>query len=1048
MWNLFYRNTRLLILTVCLILVWGISSFQVLPRMEDPELSQRFALVRTFFPGASAERVESLVTEKIEEKLSEISELKAINSTSRLGSSSISLELEDEVTNVDDAWSRIRDKLEEVNPILPEGATEPEYTEIDSKAYTKLVALTWNLEGKVNYTILGRLGKKLEDKLRGINGTEKVELFGAPEEEIIVDINSSKLAALGLTLQNVSQQIEMSDAKVSAGQLRGNDNDLLIEVKTELDSLERIRDIPIRCDRCGNSQDNSGTFTRLGDLAFIDKGIKEPPLEQAIINGKPGVVVGALMESTQRIDLWTAKTDASLEEFKTRLSDGIRLDVIFNQKNYVERTLNHLSQNLLLGVICVFITTVVLMGWKSALVVGSSLPLSVLMVLGGMNLTGVPLHQVSITGLVIALGLLIDNAVVVVDEVERRLKQGMKAIDAVTKSVRSLAIPLLASTLTTVLTFMPIIVLPGSPGEFVRGIAVSVILSLFSSLFLALTVIPAIAGKLHVKGDREREQQQQWSYVNSVSTNRSWRSFWNNGFSSPQLTLIYRRILDRILARPVLGVVIALILPLSGLLMATTLERQFFPAAERDQFYVELELPSQSSLKQTESLTMEARQIILEHPEVEETQWFLGKNGLAFYYNLPRSRKNSPNYAQGLIQLHSGFASDKLIQSLQKELNLAFPSTRVLVRQLEQGSVISAPIAVRIFGDDLDVLRELGKQLQAELTTVNNVIYTRANLTETVPKIALQVDEEQARLAGLDNTLIAQQLEAKLEGSLGGSILEGTEELPVRVRISDAKRSDLDKIVSLDLLSETISTQESVPSVSLSALGKIELIPEEATIVKRNGKRVNTVQAFVTAGVLPSTALDDFRKQLKTSDFQLPPGYSIEFGGENAARNEAIEHLMSTLGILVATMLAILVLSFGSFRAAAIITIVAWCSVGLGLFSLWIFGYPFGFMAILGTVGLVGIAINDSIVVLSALRSHPLARIGNLRAIRETIVHSTRHVITTTLTTVAGFIPLWIDGGQSWPPLAVCIAGGVIGATLLALFLVPCLHLLLLKRNS
>jgi multidrug efflux pump subunit AcrB len=1052
--------------------------------MEDPELSQRGAMIVTRFPGASAYRVESLVTEKIEQELFEIAELETIRSTSRPGVSTVVVELKDEITNGEQVWSQVRDKLDEITPQLPQGALSPEYQDVEVRAYTMLAAITWKGDRPTNYAILTRLAKDLEEQLRNLKGTEKIEVFGTPEEEIVVEINPADLAALSLTPQELARQIQMSDAKVAAGQLRGNSNELLVELDTELDSLDRIRQIPITLGK-------NGQVSRLGDLAQVNKGIVEPPSEMAIVSGKPAAVVAVLMESDRRIDKWSETANQTLAQFQQRLPASIGLQLIFDQSRYVESRLNGLLQSLLLGAICVVLVTILLMGWRSALIVTSALPLSVLMVFGGMRLLSIPLHQMSVTGLVIALGMLIDNAIVVVDEIQHKLRNGFQPSEAVAKTISYLAIPLLASTLTTIITFMPIALLPGGTGEFVRSIAFSVILALLSSLFISLTIIPALTGRLINSNAREQIQDRlanhisrqnheylkDRSYLNSQSTNthsldraiaiadstllastidkrdsrkpshhqrhNQFPDWWHNGFSHSGLTSLYRQSLDKILSKPRLGILLALIIPLIGFVMASSLDEQFFPPAERDQLNIELELPSQSSIEQTRVSAVQARKIILAHPEVSDVHWFFARNAPTFYYNIQRNRQNSPHYAQGFVQLTSNEENSKLIQTLQDELDRAFPSIRVLVRQLEQGPVVHAPIELRLYGPDLGTLKRLGNQVRSELASIPDVIHTRASMTEALPKIALQVDEEQARLAGLDNTTIAQQLDANLEGSVGGSVLEATEELPVRVRLSNSQRSDLDQIASLEL----VPNNNNHLSIPLTAVSKMQLVPELATIPRRHGQRVNTIEGFIEAGTLPSTALKELKQRLKDADFQLPSGYSIEFGGESAERNKAVNNLMATVGILFTVMATVLVLSFGSFRSAGIIALVGLGSIGLGFEALWMFNYPLGFMAILGIVGLIGVAINDSIVVLAALSAAPLASEGNLLAIREVIVRSTRHVITTTITTIAGFIPLLVAGGQFWPPLAICIAGGVGGATILAIYLVPCVYLMVLKRD-
>ena len=1026
MTTIFYRNLRLLILTICLIIVWGFSSYQLLPRTEDPELTSRWAVITTRFPGANAYRVESLVTDKIEEELSEIEEIETITSTSRLEVSTIIVEMSSKVVDPKPVASRIRDRLDDVTSQLPEDALEPEYETFAARAHTLMVGLSWDFESDPNYSILGRLAEELENNLSSIPGTEQVELFGSPEEEIAVEIDPSKLVSLGITPQELSQQIRLSDAKVSAGQLRSNENNILLEVDGELDSTERIRKIPIRFG-------DLGQFTRLEDIATVKKGIVEPPTELALVDGKPGIILAVLMNSDQRIDRWASAIHQKLDKFQEKLTKGVKLETIFDQSIYVDRRLNGLLNNLLLGTLLVIGSSFVMMGWKSAVVIGSTLPLSVLMVFGGMNLFQIPMHQMSVTGLVIALGLLVDNAIVVVDEVNKELEQGIKPHQAISKTISYLTIPLLASTLTTVLTFLPIALISGPIGEFVGTIAIGVILALFSSLFLTLTVVPALTGRLNdliVRG-----------------TARESSSWWNRGISNYGIAQVYSATLKYILKKPILGIVLALILPVTGFIKAGTLEEQFFPPVERDQFQIELELSSSASIEETQATVVKVNSILQNHSEIVNVHWLLGRNAPKFYYNLKETIQGLSNYAQALVQITSPEGRREVIQILQQELNYAFPSARILVRQLEQGPSIDAPIELRLYGSDLELLKELGDRIRLELTQIKDVIYTDADLSETSPKFKLHLDEEEVRLAGLDNTAIAQQLDANLEGVVGGSVLEGTEELPVRVRLSNPRRSDLDKLASLDLLPNTTSREDNFANIPLDAVSKIKLVSELTTISRRNNKRINNIQVFLKAGVLPSTVLKEIKAQMATSKFQLPPDYFLEFGGEQGERDEAVDHLFSTIGIVLVLMIATLVLSFSSFRLAGIIVIVAICSIGLGLFSLWIFDYPFGFMAILGTVGLVGIAINDSIVVLAAIHSHLAARQGNGKAIAEVVGKSTRHVLTTTITTIIGFIPILVAGGEFWPPLAICIAGGVGGATFIALSLVPCTYLSLVKYS-
>ncbi|MGK7914152.1 MAG: efflux RND transporter permease subunit, partial [Prochloraceae cyanobacterium] len=898
--------------------------------------------------------------------------------------------------------------------------------EVDTKAYAKIVALTWEQDTLPNLAILTRKAESLQDELKILPGTEKVEIYGEPEEEITVEIDPARLVALNLTVGQLSRQIQQSDAKVSAGEFRSANNNLALEVESDLNSLDRIKNIPI-------SFGNDGQFTKLGELAKIKKGIKEPADELAIVDGHRAVALAVFVESDYRLDLWADNANKSLQKFQKQLPKGLQLLTIFDQSKYVTNRLNALIINLLLGGSAVFAVTLLMMGWRSALIVGTALPLSLFMVLGWMNVFDIPLHQMSITGLIVALGLLIDTAIVVVDEVNNYLQKGMNPEAAIAKTVKYLFVPLLASTLTTVLAFMPIAILPGSAGEFVGTIAIGVILAVCSSFFLSLTVIPALAAIF-----RSKKKRQVYSW-------------WETGFSHPKLTSIYNSSLKRLFAQPVIGILLALILPLTGFIQAATLPSQFFPAGDRDQLQIELELPSSASLEQTLAIATRARNLIMERQEVVNVHWFVGSNAPRFYYNLMGGKQGESNYAQAMVQLNS-IAGDSLVNSVQTQMDAALPIARVLVRKLEQGPPFDAPVEMRIYGEDLDRLRILGEETRSFLAQIPEVTHTRDSSSEVSAQLKLRLDEEKANLAGLDNLSISQQLQAYLEGTTGGSILESTEELPVRVRIGNSERGDSSKISSLDLLA-TSTAQNSIDNrsfrnIPLSALGEIDLAPENAVITRRNGKRYNLVQAFIEPGALPSEVLAQFQASLKQANFELPSGYYTEFGGEAEQSNTAQGALAANLGVLLVLMVSVLVVSLNSFKLASIIGLVGIFSIGLGLFSLWLFGYPLGFMAIIGTIGLVGVAINDSVVILAALLEHPLAKQGNRRAVRQVVLHSTRHVITTTLTTAIGFVPLLLQGGGFWPPLAIAIAGGICGATLLALYFVPCAYLLTVKRPS
>lgn len=1015
--NLFYRNRQLLLLTLLLIVVWGVSAFLTLPRLEDPEIVQRFARITTFLPGATPERVETLVTEKIEDRLFELEEIASLRSTSSTGVSVITVEIKERISDVDPVWAKVRSKVNDAEPELPPDASTPEYADNSTQASALILGLTWTQADAPNYAILGRLAAALEDRLRAIPGTETVDIFGEPDEEIRVDIAATELSRLGLSAAALAQQIAASDAKVSAGQFRDRSSEFLLEVNSTLSSLEQIRAIPI-------TAGSAGQVMQLGDIATVTRAVQDPPPDLALVNGYPAIALAAKVESAERVDQWARQARAVMETFRAELPQGIGLSVVLDQSQYVQQRLNGVISNLILGSLLVMAVSLLILGWKSALLVGLALPLTTLTVFGTMKMLGVPLHQMSVTGIIIALGLLIDNAIIVVDEVQGRLRAGRAAGEAVAETVGHLLVPLLASTLTTVLAFIPIATSPGSVGEFIGTIGLTVILALLSSLALSLTVIVALVGRLH----RWNPLPQHWQWV-------------QHGLTDETLTRAYRWSLQTVFHRPWLGVSLSLVLPIIGFAVFATLPQQFFPPTNRNQVQVEFELPTQASLAATQAQVEQVRNLALQHPEVVDIHWFMGRSAPPFFYNVLDNRRNAQNFAQGIVQLASTDRIRETIQALQRDLDAAFPQAQILVKQLEQGPPFDAPIELRIYGADLAGLRAVGDRLRADLAQVPDVIHTRATLTEALPKLALTVDEAQARRLGLDNRAIATQLNAALDGRTGGSILDGSRDIPVRVRVPEEQQGNLDAIAALEI----VTTEGQLP---LTAISTLSLVPDTASISRRNGQRINTVQGFITAGALPSTVLAAFQQHLLDQGFELPPGYRIEYGGEADARGTAVGNLLSTVGVLGILMTATLVLSFNSFGLAALIGSVAVLAVGLAALALKVFGSIFGFTAILGTLGLIGLAINDSIVVLAALREDPEAKLGQPQAMETVVLHATRHVIATTVTTMVGFVPLLLDPTGFWPPLAIAIAGGLGGATLLALYYIPSMYRLMILRSS
>ena len=1022
--TLFFHNTHLLVLSIIIILAAGASALLNLPRTEDPRITNRNPTIITTLPGASARRVEARVTEKIEDKLQEISEIKDIESTSRAGVSVIKLELADAITrDTNEAvFSKIRDKLSEAE--LPREAGKPVFDDKrGAVAFSMITAIQWRHDSNPQLGWLNRLAEQLADRLRNIPGTEVVRIYGEPEEEITVIVDQDELSALGLSTLQTSHLIAAADAKNPAGILRGTDRDLLMEVNGELKTVDRIAEIPLaRKDQYG--------LLRLGDIAQIQRSWQDPPREIAVADGARSIFVAARTEPGVQLSTWANDARDIINEFSAQLDHRINAQISFDQSHYTQHRLGDLSDNLMIGAGIVILVVFIFMGWRSALIVGSALPLSAAATLFGFSLFAVPIHQMSIFGMIIAIGLLIDNAIVMTDEVSKQKARGKQGSAAVAMAIKHLFKPLLASTLTTILAFMPIFLLPGNVGDFVSSIATSVVLALVVSFIVSMTIIPALAAH----------------FIN-INTERSRTHWWHNGIHFSNITQGYRKTLLYTAQRPIRALILVSLLPLLGFGLSTTLGHQFFPTADRDQFEIQLWLPSGTSIKRTARVAREIEQQILQHPEVNSMTWLVGASFPSVYYNLVMDEDQNAGYAHSIVVTESVAKANSLIPRLQRELDNKFPEAQIVVRKFGQGPPVDAPVGFRIIGPNLDLLRLYGEEVRRVMHTVQGIIHTQASIQGGEAKLWFDVDEDEARLTGFTLNEIAGQLQGNLEGQTGGSVLEDIEELPVRIRYDNNQRRSLSSIASFKLVSRELS--EINQWIPVEALGEFKLRPELTGITHYNGERSNNILGYTIPDVLTLDVTHKILTRLNTEGFHMAPGYRLVVAGDSEEQQRAMGGLKTFLPVLLLLMVATLVLSFRSFILAGFVGLVAVSSVGLGMLSLWISQFPIGFNPILGTLGLVGIAINGSIVVLAAIRANTKARQGHISAIVEETIHSTRHIISTTLTTVAGFIPLLLfTGGDFWPPLAVVIAGGVAFSVTLSLLFTPALYVLVFRRSQ
>lgn len=1013
------KNTRLLILFIAVLVISGLSALSSLPRAEDPPLINRWATITTIYPGASASRVETLVTEEIENSLRALDEISLIESQSKPNISVVSIELNDNLKDTETVWSKVRDQLGDVMALLPAEAQMPQFDNQSADAYTYITALQWQGNGEPNMLLMGRYAKALEKRWRNLSGTELVTLHGQPNEEILVEIDADETAALGYSPLSLAQKIHQSDSKTPSGELHNTENRFQVEMSHGLTSIERVKNIPIGIEE-------QGSVMRLEHIAKVTQTLQTPQAQMAIIDGKPVILISARMQKAWRVDRWTANANQLLDDFRAELPRDLKLTSIFEQNRYTQTRLIDLVNNLWVGFGLVLIVLFLTLGLRSAVLVALSLPVSALFTLGMMNFTGLPINQMSVTGLIVSLGIMVDNAIVMVDTIQHYRQAGIQRLEAAMKAIRHLWMPLLGSTLTTILAFAPIFLMPGPAGEFVGAIALTVSFSLIGSYLVSLLVVSSFAARFLPQGKGKS-------------------AWYQTGLSLPIISSGFRRSIDIALKFPKITMLLVSLFPLTGIWAAGQLTEQFFPSSDRDMFEIQVFLPPQTSIQTTLKTTQAIDALLHQESEIEKIGWVIGSNFPSFYYNMVGRQHGAPDFAQAMIKTTDFHAANALIPVLQKQLSDALPEAQILVRKLEQGPPFNAPLEVRVFGPNLDTLRTISEDIRAVMAATPNVNNIRETLITGLPKIELNVNDAASQVTQWSERDIAALVHASTTGIVQGSMIDGSESLPIRVRVQDEDRQSPEDILAIHV---PMSSEKSNHHLPLSALADLTISPSRGAIPHRQGERLNVIEGYIESGVLPQTVLNHFMEKLAEANIGLPPGYRIEFGGESAERNESVNQLLANLTIVLTLLITVVVVSFNSFRLSGIIFLVGAQAAGLGLLSVWLFQYPFGFTVIIGILGLVGLAINAAIVILAELQDCKMAQSGDRTAIVETVSGCGRHITSTTITTVGGFLPLIVGGGGFWPPFAIAIAGGTVLTTLISFYFVPAAYQLATQIRS
>ena len=1013
--NIFLERPRILFLTLAFILLSGISSLFSVPIQENPELAERWGNVGVFYPGASPERIETQVINDLEIKLREIVEIDELDSIISQGYSKTHIELEDSVPpdKIEETWSRIQGKLDQIIP--PDEATVI-LNRTAGPPITLEYIIDWNGDGEPPIIMMSRLAQQLKRKLSSIPLTKETAVYGETDEEIIVEIDSAKMSSLNLTYGDVANSIRSFDNKKPVGVISNNNSEFLIRLKDNINSPQKVGEIPVKII-------NQSEIIRLQDIGNISIEPASPVEDIFLYNGKQVISVSATGTMSQRVYDYVDRVEAVVEEMRQVLPEEFSINRIYDESIYVSSKFSELIKSFSIAAFFVLSLSFLLLGIRPGLIVTAILPFSVSLVLLGCRLIGLPLHMTSITGIIIALGLLIDNGIIVVEDYKFRRSQGLSVKESINETLIQLTTPLAAATGTTVFAFMPIVTGEGSSVEFVGGLAITVIMSIIASLVLALIMVPVLMSYM-----------EKIPYFANIKVHEE-------GYRNEKLLRKYKTFLTWAFEIPRRAILVSISLPFLGFLLFNTIDKDFFPSSDRDMFRVHIDLPENSSSIKTAEKARLIREQILQSDliEIEKDYWFVGRWMPRVLMNIVggMEKTGSNNSAQAVFFARDYYEMIDKLPELSRLIVSKNPDTTIYIDSFYSGPPFFSDIRYDIFGDDENVLLELGSELELIINDAPDISHTRSEATSSNTNVEFEFDSSNISLAGKNTELMVNELFAANNGLVISSMLDSNIEIPIRVK-GLVNSSD----ITGDSSSISISNSDSIDFIG--NYSKTSLNKSPSTITRISSQRVNIVEGWVWTGTLASETESYIHDEVERFKKNLPPGYSIKQSGEAEVRGDSQSQIWSSAIVYIFFITIGLVFALNSFRETALILSVAFLSMGLSFVGLIVGFQNFGFIATIGAIGLIGLSINDSIIVLSHMKERARKSLMTKSDLIEVVIRSTRHIITTSLTTLGGFVPL-IFASIFFRPLAWAMSVGVLGATLTALLYIPAMYIWMKK---
>ncbi len=1010
------RNNRTTIVLMLVILLSGFQAYLNMPRAYDPGFIIRAAQVVTYFPGASPERVEQLVSDKIEKIVQEIPELDFVTSESRTGVSIVLVNIKESYKKMRPIWDSLRRKIDDVKEELPDGIIGPEVNDEFGDVFGIVMTLTG--EG-YSYAELKDIADDTRDQFLYLDDVAKVDILGAQEERIFVEYSNTQLSKLNLSPSQLLQMLSGRNIIIPGGSIKLGNERIELEPSGNFRSVEEVKKTVI-------TLPGSNEMLYLSDIADIKRGYVDPPASMVHSSGTKALGLAISMREGGNNIVLGEQVKETLGRIQNSYPYGVEFEIINFSPKEVQNKVNSFATNLVQAILVVAAVMLISLGLRTGLIVAFLIPASMVMAMLLMSLFNIGLDQISLAALIIALGMLVDNGIVMTESIMVSMSNGKKPFDAAIESANELRVPLLTSSLTTAAAFLPIFLAESNVGEFTASLFKVVTITLLCSWIISLTVIPLLCV----------------SFLKVKQQSTDYDSRFYKG---------YRNFLGFLLRFRISTLVFTALLFAAAMFGLKYVPNIFFPPSDRLYFTVELTLPQGTAIETTETVVERFEKFIGEELAVDTiddpdrqgvTNWisYIGSGGVRFVLS-HNPEPPASNYALLVLNTTGSEIIDELIVQLNDYAFEHFPDVLIKAKRISSAAPVKNPVEVRLYGSDTEALFDIMEDVKNEMSHIDGLENITDDWGQRIKKLVVEVNQQRALLAGVTNEDIAISLQSGLSGLELTQYREDDKVIPVVFRSVEADRHDIRKLQSL-----TIYSQANGTAIPLTQVADIDIVWEPSKILRRDRLKVITVGAQIKPGFTAAEGFKALEPWLEQSSDRWPFGFRYELGGDAETSQKGNQSIVDKLPIAVFIILFLLVAQFNSIRKSIII--LATIPLGLiGVTAGLLVGQSFfGFMTLLGIISLAGIVINNAIVLLERIQLE-IDELGlsPYEAIISGAQKRFRPILLTTATTVLGLIPLYLGGGEMWEPMAIAIMAGLLFSTLLTLGVVPVLYALLFK---